>query len=269
MGIRKIVKGICLRFLPEHVLFLLKKRHYSLALRALRSSDEADLEIVRHIVKAGDYVIDVGANFGLYTKFLSDLVGGNGKVFSIEPIPLTFKILSSNIKELGLGNVSPMNLAISDMEGLVEMEIPRYETGGKNYYQSSITTHGSENHGRRVKIERVMAKTIDDLFYNMSSQITFIKLDVEGHELNCINGSSKVRERSGAALLVEISDNPDELGSCAYRIFEILISEGYAPYWYDGLKLKPRTARDYSINYFFLTANHSAALKTKGLIGGQ
>ena len=54
------------------------------------------LEYVYHLpqlVKQGDKVIDIGANLGYYTCPLADLVGEEGRVYAVEPVPVIFSVL--------------------------------------------------------------------------------------------------------------------------------------------------------------------------------
>ena len=59
--------------------------------KSIQSFWEADIEPIKKLVEPGDFVVDLGANIGWYSNVLSGLVGDQGKVFSIEPIPDTFR----------------------------------------------------------------------------------------------------------------------------------------------------------------------------------
>ena len=157
--------------LPENTLQLIKKVYYPYILRSISENDEVDLKVVRHLVNPGDYVVDIGANIGIYTKFLSELVGSHGRVYSIEPIPFTFEILCSNVKKLRLKNVELINYAISDTNGNVIMEIPLYESGGENFYQAKIVDENDKSSLRRIIVK---SRTIDFLFSELSCNISFI-----------------------------------------------------------------------------------------------
>lgn len=259
------IKRICLRILPDSLLLIIKKVHYARTLRRFSENDEMDLKVVMNLVKHRDYVIDVGANIGVYTKFLSEFVGIHGKVFCIEPIPQTFKILCSNVKKLGLRNVIPMNYAISEKNGIVAMQIPPYDTGGKNYYQARII---AQENGTNDSCDylRVESKTIDSLFSEFSQNISFIKCDIEGHELSCIRGAVGIIKKSKPAWLIEMSGNPDELNSAAHESFRRLFDEGYGAYWFDGRKLRKRNPGDTSVNYFFLMPKHLEILREYNFI---
>ena len=93
--------------LPTPILTWVKKHYYA---GDVEKFWEDDVVPVRELVKPGDFVIDMGANFGWYTNVLSTAVGPSGKVYSIEPIPDTFQVLSGVIQKLGLKNVLPLNL---------------------------------------------------------------------------------------------------------------------------------------------------------------
>ena len=58
---------------------------------------EPEFHILHEFVSPGDWVIDVGANVGYYTKKFSDLVGPHGRVIAVEPVPETFSFLASVI----------------------------------------------------------------------------------------------------------------------------------------------------------------------------
>jgi len=263
-SIRSPLKRIALSVLPEKILQILKKIHYVRQIRSVSESEEIAFEVIRWLVNPGDNVADIGANIGLYTVYLSKLVGPHGCVYSIEPIPLTFEILQNTVKKLGLKNVEVINCAISDNNGTVTMEVPSYESGGENFYQARIIAEDTCNPLRRV---RVMSKTLDSLFEELCCSIAFIKCDVEGHELKCIKRAKKVIEESKPAWLIEISGDPDEFRSRAYETFTLLNGQGYEAWWFDEGSLRRRRYGDRSVDYFFLRRQHLQKLQEGGMLG--
>jgi 23S rRNA U2552 (ribose-2'-O)-methylase RlmE/FtsJ len=85
---KSILRALIRRTLPVKVLQFVKKIHYSRLLRSFSEKDEIDFKVIKYIVNLGDYVVDIGANIGVYTKYLSERVGSLGRVYSIEPIHL-------------------------------------------------------------------------------------------------------------------------------------------------------------------------------------
>jgi FkbM family methyltransferase len=251
------VKQLVLTNLPESFVRWIKKHHYLRLLKKQGPEEERDFVVISRLVKPGDHVIDVGANYGVYMKFLSDLVGDAGMVSSVEPIPSTFEIISSNARRLRLKNVRLLNYAFSDRNDDALMEIPRIATGGENYYMAKIINGQSDPKLRHVRIKTV---TLDSLFVSQTAEIAFIKCDVEGHELPCVSGAMQVLRKWRPAWYVEVSGNPDLRGSDSWKLFRIFEEESYAPFWFDGRVLRPRQTSDVSVNYFFLQPRHLASV---------
>lgn len=115
----KVIAGrAAIAILPEGVLYNVKKAYYArLVARLPEDFMEIDAPLVKHLISSGDYVVDIGASIGIYTKFLSQLVGPAGKVWSFEPISDTFEFLTNNVRKLGLENVELVNAAVSDKDG--------------------------------------------------------------------------------------------------------------------------------------------------------
>ena len=257
--VKRLLKRTAWKILPYSVVQFIKKRHYLRLLRAPLLEKEPELRVVRYLVKPGDTVIDIGANIGVYTKILSELVGPDGYVYSIEPFPPTFEILCYNVRKLHLGNVEPVNVAVSDSQAVVTMAIPYDSSGAETHYRASIITDRADKD--KTEVTNVQATTIDSRFLNVSGTISFIKCDVEGHEPACIKRAAKFLARSQPAWLTEVSGEPDDTDSAAHSVFKILHDHGYSAWWYDGSKLKKRRPGDKSTNYFFLKENHIDILK--------
>jgi FkbM family methyltransferase len=193
--------------------------------------------------------MDLGANIGAYTKLLGTLVGAEGRVYSVEPIPSTFELLGCNIERYKLRNVKPINAAVSDEIRTVEMEVPEYEHGGENFYQATIVS-GRTSGRRRFMVRTTTVDTI------CSERVHFIKCDVEGHESAVIRGASQTIQRHRPAWMVEVS-KPEVL--MAMR------SMGYQAFLYDGTALRSQTDQDHPVNSFFLTDAHLELLRKRGM----
>lgn len=240
------------KILPPMILREAKKHYYAFLLKNYDERKEADFQIVRKIVSVGQFVVDVGANVGVYTNFLSKLVGPAGKVFSIEPIPGTCEILKSNVKKLRLANVEVLCCAISDVCGRAVMETPCYQGGTENIYESRIVPDNTETSTQRFEVE---SRSLDSLFAGLGHKISFIKCDVEGHELNVLKGAMRIIADFKPGWLIEISENPDDVNSSAFKVFRFMEERGYQAFWFDGLVLNKRKKDDRSTNYFFLNSS--------------
>ncbi len=135
----------------------LKRLHYRRQIhRQTFETTEPEFLILDQLISAGDWVIDVGANVGHYTKRFSDLVGPQGRVIALEPVPETFALLAANTSLFHYRNVTLLNLAASDQTTEVGIQIPDFETGLKNYYQATITTQESELQVMTVALDQLV-----------------------------------------------------------------------------------------------------------------
>jgi len=255
MSIKGRLKTFAFQHAPDSLLIGMLESHYQKKLMHIDESTEHDLAVVKQLVRRGECVIDVGANFGLYTVFLARSVGEEGQVYSFEPIPLTFKILSRNIKHFELNNVEVYNFGLSNAAGQQSMQIPKSGGGGENFYRANIVRDQATSN--RTDLVPVNLMILDSLLSNLRKPISFIKIDVEGHEAEVLMGSSEVIDAFKPALQVEISGSPEAFGSSAHGIFQRLREQGYTAYSFDGVKLKQWAAGDRSVNYFFLADSHT------------
>lgn len=264
MTFKAIAKRILTRSFPESVLQYMRESFYCLQVKSFSENAEPDLYVVRNLVAAGDTVVDIGANIGDYTVFLSRYTGNTGKVYSIEPIPVTYRVLSKIAERLKLHNVVLFNCALSEKNGRAVMEVPTYRSGDENFYQARIIDIAKQHAARRHF--EVEVKTLDSLLLMACDRIDFIKIDVEGHELQVLRGARELLQKFKPALLIEISGDPDDGLSTASRVVHELEQKGYAPFWYDGVGLKHRTNGVKSVNYFFLLRDHIETMKRKNQI---
>lgn len=181
--------------------------HYQIKRDTFRS-EEPEFDILEQFISEGDWVIDVGANIGHYTKRFSDLVGAEGRVIAIEPVPFTFALLASNVSLFNWGNVTLLNVAASKRTTVLGMAIPDFERRLKNYYQASIVD--SESH------LQVMAINFDSL--KISHRVSLIKIDAEGHDPIVLQGMLDLLKRDHPTLIIETTSP---------QVFQILAELGY------------------------------------------
>lgn len=85
---------------------------------------EPEMALLKSLVTKGDWVADVGANVGIYTKEISAIVGAEGKVFSFEPVGENYDILTTFIRKARLANVSTYRVAVGSALTQCEIVIP-------------------------------------------------------------------------------------------------------------------------------------------------
>lgn len=162
--------------------------------------EKAELEFVTGFLKPGMIVLDIGAHHGLYTLLSSKLVGPGGKVVAFEPSPRERKRLQRHLALNRIRNVTVESVAV----GAVASEADLYLAEGADDWCNSLR-RPAESVGRTV---RVQVRTLADVSRELGlTKIDFIKLDVEGAELDALKGAEALF--SGAhrpVILAEVYD---------------------------------------------------------------
>lgn len=206
----------------------MKRFHFRKKCRSGRfNTYEPEFYKLHEYVKEGDWVMDIGANVGCYTFELSRLVGCSGRVFSFEPVPETFELLSGNARLAPNTNISLFNLAASDEVCIVHIAIPSFNTGLSNFYMANVQKDTSNEDGLNV-----LAMPIDNL--GLSERVSLIKLDVEKHELLALRGMVNLLKRDKPLLIVE---------DTVAEVDQFLAGLGYSPERNEGSPNKVYTYR--------------------------
>lgn len=153
---------------------------FSDSLLISKEYEPVETGVVKDLVKKGDVVVDAGANIGYYTVLLSRAVGPTGKVYAFEPGKECFDLLKRNVEENNCNNVVLINKALSDKEGKIKLYVNEEDKG------SSSVLEETKHLGKEVMVD---CTTIDK---EVAETVDFIKMDIEGAELDCLIGSTKL-----------------------------------------------------------------------------
>lgn len=193
-------------FFPESVRAHCWNRHFYQKLSRIVPENEPELAPLSLLTKPGDTVFDLGANFGLFTRFLSEAVGATGRVFSFEPTRMMFDVLEYNCEHFGLKNSRIFRTALSDEKGTSRMRIPVRRDGSLNLYEASLESASTGGQHEEETIE-VETRTLDDFCEEQGiDRVDFIKCDVEGHEIAVLEGARKTLLHHRPSMLIEVND---------------------------------------------------------------
>lgn len=168
-------------------------------------------------INDGDVFFDIGANWGYFSLAGSRMVGSNGLVISIEPIPNNQDYISRQILTNGLSNIKLQKVALSDTDGSAKFAI---EAQNANSHLSSIDIEHAGS--RMIEEVKVQTMTLDTLIQQIGSHPDLIKCDVEGAEKLVLDGAKGLIKAASAKWI--ISTHSDELKT---EITQIFLSNGY------------------------------------------
>lgn len=156
---------------------------------------EDEISFVRHFVKPGMKVIDIGANYGLYTLTMARLLGDSGKIWAFEPTAATAACLRESIENNGFSNVQLIQAGLSDHAGKAELFT------SPNSELNSLTRGG----GARGRCEVIHLVTLDQCLQEFGwNDIDFIKLDAEGEEGNILKQGENMLSSLSPLIMFEL-----------------------------------------------------------------
>jgi len=130
--------------------------------------------VFQKVLRPGDTVLDIGANFGLYTMYASKLVGQRGHVHAFEPQQNLAELIKKSAQINGYSQITLHNIALSEDDGIIDLFIPTDNSG-----RASL----SKKIGRSGTIIQVQKKNTANYLSSLAiDTIRLMKLDVEGHE---------------------------------------------------------------------------------------
>jgi FkbM family methyltransferase len=195
-------------------LFLRAKLALDLS-RCVRAA-EPELQVVGALCSGSRVAVDVGAHSGLYTYCMLKRCA---IVHAFEPNVALVSRLRRTFSE----NVVVHQCALSDREGPAEFYIP-LDGDAELAARGSLLRDAEPGH--TLNTVHTNCRTLDSFDI---SDVGFVKIDVEGHELSVIRGAVGTLTKNRPALLVEIEDRHQH-GQC-HKVFDFLEGLGYSGFF--------------------------------------
>jgi FkbM family methyltransferase len=167
----------------------------------------------------GKVLVDIGANKGIYSYWMSKKAGRNGVVFAFEPQPELGVHLEKMKKSFTLDNLRIVNNGLSS-SGILKLMRSEPGSGGASFHLPP------DEHLEELDVP---VTTLDE-FFNMSDHrpISFIKCDVEKHECDVFKGGHDILSKDKPILLFECWHHEAERG----ELFSYLTDLGYDGFFY-------------------------------------
>jgi FkbM family methyltransferase len=194
--------GFRLRFYPSSL---------SAALWVAPQSRQSDAAFFRGYLRPGDVVVDVGANIGSLAIAAALRVGPEGRVVAVEAHPRTAEFLRGNVALNGVTNVDVVQCALGPRAGRTRLTDRRSDDLNQV--------------GAAAGIE-VPVRGLDDLALP-ASEISLLKIDVEGYERPVLEGGARVLERTACVYFESWERHFARYGYHAADVLRLLADAGF------------------------------------------
>lgn len=182
--------------------------------------------LLQRFIRPGMITVEAGAHIGSETLLMAAMVGAHGKVYAFEPNPVVKKRLDINIRFNRFEQrIISSGTALGESNGTVsfyvkEEHIPNQGLSSKYKFDEDVT-----------QIE-VTQQTLDDWFVsNGVERIDFLKMDVQGAEIDILKGGSEVITRFRPAIFAEAAPSTQSDSRQSLEdLYDILSVYGYRVY---------------------------------------
>ena len=185
------------------------------SLRKYGEYSPGETELFQQILTPGMTVVEAGANIGVHTVDLSRFVGPQGVVVAFEPQRIVFQALCANLALNSCANVRALQAGLGEAPG--EIVVP-FLPPDQHLNFGGLSLLGA-NAGESVPL-----MTLDQLAL---TDLHFLKLDVEGMEVEALRGAARTIEAFRPLLYVE-----NDRGDRSDELLGLLRSWNYRLYWH-------------------------------------
>jgi FkbM family methyltransferase len=191
---------------------------------------------LRKLVSPASLVVDIGANIGVHTLYLAQLVGTKGRVLAFEPTEFAFRKLRRNLKlnpALSF-RVEPYHcfLAAKDGAGVPEAVYSSWPLAAKPGLHA-------KHLGRKMQTDLAQSRSLDSILGERTDQkVQLVKLDVDGFECDVLDGATYMLRKARPIFVMELAPYVlEERGSSLDHLLSYFLPNGYV--FYDERTRKP------------------------------
>ena len=209
---------------------------------------------IKEILGKDSVFMDVGANVGAYLYTLENHLKPEN-IFAFEPNPQLFKRLKRLFPKVNL-----FSLALSDVSTIAEFKIPVIN-GEKVHTRGTLQTSIKEKNEEKTILQKVEVKPLDDLVFDdvyiekgrnaqtdkfNLKKLDFIKIDVEGNEMQTLRGAKKTIEKFKPILMVEMEQRHHKEN--LWTLISEIADWGYSINFLDRKTLQPKLLTEEFLN---------------------
>ncbi len=177
--------------------------------------DQASLWLLPRLLREGDLFVDVGANIGVFSVCAAKLVGSGGHVIAFEPHILSRSLLHQNLTRHAVNAVVEVRQVGAGAAFHRPSMFERHDNALPSRLAGNVRAAGTAGPGAATAINVV---TLDN---SIHGAVRFLRLAVEGFEVEVLHGSTALFDRSPDAVLL-LECNPVRLASAGSSLRELL-----------------------------------------------
>lgn len=213
--------------------------------------------VINNFCLAGDVAIDVGANFGEWSLQMARAVGKSGKVYAFEPSPNVANALRKTLEVNGQSHAMVIEAAVGNHVGDTPFTLNTTHSG-----KSAITVFDTADTLQEIIVPML---SLDDFVHQQNvTSLALLKIDVEGHEADVLEGALAVLQEFKPAIVLETNIEPDQdreklrdiLENQAYNLAGVILHRGIIETSWDDYVNKSNIFSSGFVN-ILLTANDS------------
>jgi len=220
---------------------------------------EDEIKFVRRLLKPGQKVIDIGANYGVYTLSMARAVGPSGRVWTFEPASDTARLLADGIAVNRFAQVVLERSALSSTCGTARLSV------NENSELNALIP----GHSPSTASETVPVLTLDECMERHGwRDIAFMKIDAEGEEANILRGGKRFFAELSPLVQYEVKAGSD---------LHMELVQDFADFGYDSYRLVPgldllvsfaadTTPDNYLLNLFCCKRDCVERLRAQGFL---
>ena len=176
----------------------------------------------RYSPRPGDVILDLGAHVGTFAVYAAKQVGPKGRVIAFEPSSSNFQLLQQNACLNRLENLDLLNRGAWDREADLDLALSPMSSSHSLYVGSSPAP-------RNGQIERIHVSTVDQSLAELGiDRVQFVKMDIEGAEVEVLRGMDQLIKRCQPAMAVAAYHTVSGMRTSG-KVAAVLQSFGFVP----------------------------------------
>lgn len=240
---------------------------------AIYGSREDDMKfLISKYLKKDMNVLDCGSNIGFYPIFQRKIIGNNSKIFCFEPDDRNYDLLKQNIKYFDKSNntyIYKKGLAENnDFKNIIITDESNLNT---------ISTGKDEKFFAKYKVnelKKITCISIDSFIQEVETSIDFIRMDIEGYEVEVLRGMKVTLSKMKPRILIEIhphfydndrnfSNELSYLFKLGYSVKALISAQKPQPSEFKSMNLNPINVinSDFIQRGYYENINNSDAIK--------